>query len=72
MATVQKHKVHITHDQTTHETHVSIDGRELRGVRRADVHMRAHDCEIILVMGDGADVIIEADTQFIEAKREGE
>ena len=72
MATVQKHKIHITHDQTSHTSTVTIDGRELRGVRRADVHLRAHDCEVILVLGDGADLTIEADTNQIETKREGE
>lgn len=73
MATAtQKHKVVVTYDQTTHESHVTIDGRELPGMRRCDVALRAHDCEIRLVLGDGADVTIEADTQQIETKKEGE
>jgi hypothetical protein len=71
MATQQKHKVKITHDQATHTTVVTLDGRELRGVRRADVHLRAHDCEVVLILGDEVDVEIEADTQQIEAKKEG-
>ncbi|MGZ6375507.1 MAG: hypothetical protein ACXWPI_12400 [Ktedonobacterales bacterium] len=71
MPTTQKHKVTITHDQTTHESHVTIDGRAIPGVRRCDVHLRAHDCEIVLTMGDDVDVVIEADTQQIETKKEG-
>ena len=67
----QKHKVRVTHDQTTHTSSVTIDGRELRGVRRCDVHLREHDCEIVLVMGDECEIEIEADTQQIETKREG-
>lgn len=71
MPTVQKHKVIVTHDHATHASSVSIDGREIHGVRRCDIHLRAHDCEIVLTMGDDVDVVIEADTQLIETKKEG-
>lgn len=71
MATVQKHKVKITHDATSHTSLVTIDGREIRGVRRCDVALRAHDCEIMLVFGDDVEVEIEADTQQIETRKEG-
>lgn len=67
----QKHKVVISHDQTTHASSVTIDGREIVGVRRCDVALRAHDCEIVLVMGDEVDVVIEADTALITTKKEG-
>ena len=71
MATVQRHRVRIIHDAVTHTSTVSIDGRELRGVRRADVHLRAHDVEVVLTFGDECDIEIEADTQQIETRREG-
>ena len=71
MATNQKHKIVITHDQTTHASTISVDGRELVGVRRVDVALRAHDCEITMVVGDEYAVEIEANTQQISTRKEG-
>jgi len=71
MATTAKHKVKIVYDQTTHTSAVTIDGRDIHGVRRCDVALRAHDCEIILVFGDDVQVDIEADTAQIETRKEG-
>lgn len=71
MPTVQKHKIVIAHDQETHTSKVTLDGRAIPGVRRCDVALRAHDCEIVLTMGDEVEVVIEADTQHIETQKEG-